>query len=200
MKKILLTLLILVGVGGVALGARLLLGGNEDTWICVNNQWIKHGNPSVPMPIEGCGEEIVSEEEQVIGGDRDENGCLVGAGYSWCEAKQKCLRTWEEPCVGERTDEEMIKEALVTKHNWETEEVKISIAKNDGQYATGGVGSKTPQGGGGIWFAARVDDTWQIVWDGNGAIVCEDLADYPDFPVDLIPECYDSSINKTVRR
>jgi len=33
-----------------------------------------------------------------IGGDKDAGGCLVGAGYSWCEAKQKCLRVWEEQC------------------------------------------------------------------------------------------------------
>ena len=41
-----------------------------------------------------------SQEEQnmVIGGDKDESGCLVGAGYSWCESKKKCLRAWEEPC------------------------------------------------------------------------------------------------------
>jgi hypothetical protein len=36
--------------------------------------------------------------EQKIGGDTDEHGCLIGAGYTWCEAKQKCLRTWEETC------------------------------------------------------------------------------------------------------
>jgi hypothetical protein len=35
-----------------------------------------------------------------IGGDKDEHGCLTGAGYSWCEAKGKCLRVWEEPCSG----------------------------------------------------------------------------------------------------
>jgi|GEM_PF-2914020 len=38
-------------------------------------------------------------QEQIIGGDKDEGGCLVGAGYSWCELKQKCLRIWEEPCI-----------------------------------------------------------------------------------------------------
>ncbi len=36
----------------------------------------------------------------VVGGDRDEHGCIGSAGYSWCEAKQKCLRIWEEPCGG----------------------------------------------------------------------------------------------------
>lgn len=38
------------------------------------------------------------EEVRLIGGDKDEGGCLAGAGYSWCEAKDKCLRVWEEGC------------------------------------------------------------------------------------------------------
>jgi len=36
--------------------------------------------------------------EKPIGGERDEHGCLPTAGYTWCESKQKCLRTWEEEC------------------------------------------------------------------------------------------------------
>lgn len=42
--------------------------------------------------------ESKQKEEQIIGGDKDEGGCLIGAGYSWCEIKEKCLRVWEEPC------------------------------------------------------------------------------------------------------
>jgi hypothetical protein len=38
-------------------------------------------------------------DEPKVGGDRDEHGCLGPAGYSWCEAKQKCLRPWEEACA-----------------------------------------------------------------------------------------------------
>lgn len=38
------------------------------------------------------------KQNMVIGGDKDEGGCLIGAGYSWCESKKKCLRVWEEPC------------------------------------------------------------------------------------------------------
>jgi hypothetical protein len=38
------------------------------------------------------------ETEQLIGGQTDGHGCLIAAGYSWCQAKQKCLRTWEEEC------------------------------------------------------------------------------------------------------
>ena len=33
-----------------------------------------------------------------IGGETDEHGCLIGAGYQWCESKQKCIRIWEEDC------------------------------------------------------------------------------------------------------
>ena len=36
----------------------------------------------------------------IVGGDKDEHGCIGSAGYSWCEAKQKCLRVWEEACTG----------------------------------------------------------------------------------------------------
>lgn len=35
------------------------------------------------------------------GSDRDSHGCIPSAGYTWCEPKQKCLRTWEEPCTAE---------------------------------------------------------------------------------------------------
>lgn len=39
------------------------------------------------------------EENNIVGNDRDEHGCIGSAGYSWCEEKQKCLRTWEESCT-----------------------------------------------------------------------------------------------------
>ena len=38
------------------------------------------------------------KEQKLIGGEKDEYGCLVAAGYSWCEKKEKCLRLWEEGC------------------------------------------------------------------------------------------------------
>ena len=43
--------------------------------------------------------ETPTAQPSLIGGDKDAHGCLIAAGYSWCEVKQKCLRTWEEPCV-----------------------------------------------------------------------------------------------------
>ncbi|MDD5041769.1 MAG: hypothetical protein PHX87_05190 [Candidatus Peribacteraceae bacterium] len=48
-----ITLAIMVaGVVGLALWLRAASG--EDAWLCVNGQWIKHGNPSAAMPELPC--------------------------------------------------------------------------------------------------------------------------------------------------
>ena len=116
MKKtntVIIILLAIIILLLIALGAILFFRGNEDTWICEGGAWVKHGKPSQPMPQTPCGapsgeranqpEAVLAENEQpeLIGGQRDEHGCLIGAGYSWCEAKQKCLRAWEEKCPEE---------------------------------------------------------------------------------------------------
>ena len=33
-----------------------------------------------------------------LGGSRDTNGCLISAGYSWCESDKSCIRQWLTPC------------------------------------------------------------------------------------------------------
>lgn len=45
-----------VAVLAVAAIALIFIRGDEDAWLCVNNQWVKHGMPSAPMPTSGCGE------------------------------------------------------------------------------------------------------------------------------------------------
>ena len=42
--------------------------------------------------------------EPIIGGDKDEHGCIGSAGYTWCESKGRCLREWEEGCPTEIVD------------------------------------------------------------------------------------------------
>ncbi len=39
---------------------------------------------------------------RLVGGNRDEHGCLAAAGYVWSDARHDCVRVWE---VGERFDE-----------------------------------------------------------------------------------------------
>ena len=92
MKKIYLLMLIIVLAIIAIIATRFIFGGSEDTWICENGEWVKHGVPRAPEPQEGCG------DEKKIGGDRDEHGCLGPAGYQWCPSTEKCQRMWEEYC------------------------------------------------------------------------------------------------------
>ena len=34
----------------------------------------------------------------LVGNQRDNNNCLISAGYSWCESSNSCIRGWETPC------------------------------------------------------------------------------------------------------
>jgi spore germination protein GerM len=79
MKKALIALVILIVLTGFWLGLRFLIGGPEDVWICENGEWVKHGNPSSPMPAEPCG--VKPQAERLIKlyyynpeKDRDETG------------------------------------------------------------------------------------------------------------------------------
>lgn len=54
MKKILLVSSLFV----IFISALFLVRGSEDTWICQNGMWIKHGNPNNPIPQSGCGIEL----------------------------------------------------------------------------------------------------------------------------------------------
>lgn len=64
----------------VAVGATLvLLRGSEDDWICQNDQWVKHGNPSKPMPTTLCGgQEEVQEIEVYLPAAGDQ---IVGTKF-----------------------------------------------------------------------------------------------------------------------
>jgi len=52
-KKATLIIGILVMIAAAA-AVLLVLRGDEDTWLCQNGQWVKHGNPSASMPTAGC--------------------------------------------------------------------------------------------------------------------------------------------------
>lgn len=60
--KILFFLALIIGAW---LFLRFVIGGPEDDWICVENQWVKHGNPSFPMPTGGCGEHVELKEAPI---------------------------------------------------------------------------------------------------------------------------------------
>jgi len=72
-KSVLIIAVLIVAIGLVVFDLRLL-NSDEDTWLCQNGEWIKHGNPSSPAPAEGCGSAVSNFNE------------CVAAGYSILES------------------------------------------------------------------------------------------------------------------
>lgn len=60
MKRLIFPVILIATIGIVL----VLLRGSEDDWICQNGQWVKHGNPSRPIPTTLCeGQEEAREIE-----------------------------------------------------------------------------------------------------------------------------------------
>jgi putative hemolysin len=104
------------------------------------------------------------------------------------------------PVVNINADTELIKLALVEKDGINLNEVDVVITKDTGIYAEGGITPKQEVAGGGYFFAAKTTTGWKIVASGNGIISCDSLKPYPDFPVDMIPECVDPVTGNPVQR
>jgi len=76
--------------------------------------------------------------------------------------------------------------------------VNVVVGESTGEYAKGTVSFLGEIGGG--WFlAAKTEEGWVVVADGNGTVMCEDIADY-DFPVAMVPECWDEATQTLVER
>jgi hypothetical protein len=74
--------------------------------------------------------------ENSVGKDTDEHGCLITAGYSWCEAKQKCLIIWEEDCIiGEEPEINFTKTGNLVDKSTELEENWVLIYEEPGKPA-----------------------------------------------------------------
>lgn len=125
------------------------------------------------------------------------------AATAWYLINNKDDNTSQEQATEEQSQDDdlaTIKSLLAAKHGWDESKIDIVLQKRVGDYATGGAGGKTPQDGGGIWFAAKKNGEWNIVWDGNGSVMCSDLVEFPDYPSELIAECYDLRTGKIVNR
>jgi flagellar basal body-associated protein FliL len=122
----------------------------------------------------------------ILGGDRDEHGCIGSAGYSWCEKKNKCLRQWEEECESKKTSVEEIQKLFAEKYPKYAETITVNVEKEIEGYARGSVIFEIGAPGG-YFLAMKTDDAWQIVLDGNGQISCG-LLKY-GFPGEMLMDC-----------
>jgi hypothetical protein len=110
-----------------------------------------------------------------------------------------------EPTVGPiapaeetKSDLDSIKEAFAEKYNKSFNEITLSIEQNTGTYAKGGV-KFTGEIAGAWWLAYNDASGWIIVADGNGTVLCSDIEPY-NFPVDMVPECWDEANSELITR
>jgi hypothetical protein len=113
--------------------------------------------------------------------DVDEHGCLTSDGYRYCEPKNKCLLPWKESCYS--SVEEEIRYILADKYDKPVDQVSVTIDRQSGDYVGGSVlfGEGGP-GEGGMFLARKVDDVWEVVFDGNGNVDCAKMRDAYGFP------------------
>lgn len=115
--------------------------------------------------------ENLNVNQPLIGGQKDVHGCLIAAGYSWCESKQKCLRLWEEDCYG--ADLTSLTAFFAQEHSKPVDQTHITIIKNNGNYFSGSIKiGVTDEGEGGIFLARKINNAWQVDYEGNGSIDC----------------------------
>jgi hypothetical protein len=90
-----------------------------------------------------------------------------------------------------------IRAALVTKTGISQENIQVSVSQNTGQHAKGTVKDRNDVGGG-YFLAAKVGETWIIVYDGQAQPTCSQINPY-NFPKEMVPECLDSGGNVVTR-
>jgi len=82
-KILLFSFLIIILVLLAFISIRFISG--EDSWICQNGQWIRHGNPSSPMPTTICRADNKNCDEQYQAIDQE----IKRANY--CETTSDCV-------------------------------------------------------------------------------------------------------------
>lgn len=84
------------------------------------------------------------------------------------------------------------------KYNRNASESIVTISKQDSSHVSGGIKFASDIAGG--WFLGAKDNgKWLIVQDGNGTISCQETDPY-DFPVNMVPECWDEVSNEMVKK
>ncbi|MDP2950981.1 MAG: Gmad2 immunoglobulin-like domain-containing protein, partial [bacterium] len=66
MNKIFTFLGIFILLVVIVIAGLMIMRGDEDTWICVQGQWVQHGNPSSEMPTSTCPGFLPQEPDWVI--------------------------------------------------------------------------------------------------------------------------------------
>lgn len=92
-------------------------------------------NNSTPQQADNAAEEPTTpQQETMVGGDRDEHGCIGSAGYSWSALRGECIQVFE---VGTRLNpvdveqEEAVISAFIVRKEGDNSQVELFITGED---------------------------------------------------------------------
>ena len=92
-------------------------------------------NNSTPQQTDNAAEEPTTpQQETMVGGDRDEHGCIGSAGYTWSALRGECIQVFE---VGIRLNPEDIKEegtvisAFIVSKEGDNSQVELFITNEE---------------------------------------------------------------------
>lgn len=60
-----------------------------------------------------CAPKKKAQPETLLGGDRDEHGCIASAGYVWSEVRKDCIRLFEQGIRTESLNEDAVSAFIV---------------------------------------------------------------------------------------
>lgn len=110
---------------------------------------------------------------------------LVAAGYFLTKNKPILVdqNQTPTPTIVEENVEEEIQSLLAKKYYKSANDVTVTITKQDGNFVSGGVKfTSDGSGAGGALLARKVNDKWELVFDGNGGVDCNELRQKYGFP------------------
>ena len=118
---------------------------------------------------------INNTNQPLIGGQTDEGGCLIAAGYSWCEPKKKCLRIWEESCYV--AEEAALTPIFAANHKQPVTETHVTVMQLKDNFASGSISFGSDAVEGSAFLARLADGAWAIDYEGNGSVDCVKIKD-----------------------
>ncbi len=187
-KSILLLALLLIGLVVLVLCLRSYLKKSviqSQETIQENRESVGMANPASVYCNQNAGKSEIRNNED------GQYGVCVFPDGSQCD-EWKFFR--KECGIGDsktslEKDLELIKQALVLKDGIDLDLVDVSVGSRVDNFVSGSISPKEAGIGGAYFFAAKSDGVWKILASGNGIIKCEDIKDYPNFPINMIPAC-----------
>jgi hypothetical protein len=137
---------------------------------CTFNKSNNNMNNSVPL---GENNTVNPPQGNSVGSDKDSHGCIGSAGYTWCEAKQKCIRIWEENCYDPSQDQ--LQFLLANKFGLNMSDVNININQSSDSSIRG---TYTVNNEKSNFLAAKKNGVWTIVYDGKSQPDCPLIKQY----------------------